>query len=359
MSATKNKRKITFAEALAEATSQSMENDPSVFIIGEGVPDPKNIFGTTKGLLDKHGKNRVLDMPVAENCLTGVCIGAALQGMRPIMVHQRIDFMLTCLDQIINNAAKWHYMFGGNLRVPIVIRGIIGRGWGQGAQHSQNLQALFAHIPGLKVVMPTTAYDAKGLLMSSIQDNNPVIFIEHRWLHNITSYVPEEAYTIPLGKANIVQQGEELTIVSASYMTIETLKATNALKSSIEIIDLRTIKPLDFETIKESVQKTGKLLVIDSGHYSGGIAGDIIARVTEHLFDKLKSAPQRITLPDIPTPSTPALTEHYYPRHLDIIKKIGEMVGISQQDITAILKSEKQKMPEKLDVPDPSFTGPF
>lgn len=360
MVVTKNKRKISYGEAVREAIDQSMGDDPSVFIIGEGVPDPKNIFGTTKGLLDKYGKNRVLDMPLSENALTGVCIGAALQGMRPIMVHQRIDFMLLALDQIINHAAKLHYMFGGKISVPIVIRAIIGRGWGQGAQHSQNLQAIFAHIPGLKVVMPSTPYDAKGLLLASIQDNNPVIFIEHRWLHDIVGHVPEDIYTVPLGKANVVRKGTDLSIVSTSYMTIEALKAVNSIKNaSIEIIDVRTIKPLDFETIKKSVEKTGKLLVVDSGHYSGGISGDIIAKVAESLFDKLKAPPQRITLPDIPTPSTHALTKYYYPNHLDIIKKIGNMIGIPQQKIEIILKSEKQKMPENWDVPEPSFTGPF
>jgi len=354
------RRKIKYFEAIKEAIDQSMEKNPLVFIIGEGVPDPKGIFGTTLGLQEKYGDKRVLDMPVSENGMTGVCIGAALTGLRPILTHQRLDFTLLSLDQIINNAAKWYYMFGGKMSVPIVIRTIIGQGWGQGAQHSQNLQAIFAHIPGLKVVMPSTAYDAKGLLIASIQDNNPVIFIEHRWLHNIEGYVPEEIYTIPLGKAKVVQKGVDLTIVSTSYMTIETLKAAIALKNaSIEIVDLRTIKPLDFETIKESVEKTGKLLVVDSGYYSGGISGDIISKVTEHLFDKLKSPPQRITLPDVPTPSTPALTKYYYPNHLDIIEKIGEIVGIPRQDIESILKSEKQKMPENWDVPDQGFTGPF
>jgi len=197
-------REIKYFGAIREALDQSMQEDANIFIIGEGVPDPKGIFGTTSGLREKYGEKRVLDMPVSENALTGVCIGAALTGLRPVLMHQRVDFSLLSMDQIINNAAKWHYMFGGQLKVPLVIRMIIGRGWGQGAQHSQNLQALFSHIPGLKVVMPSTAYDAKGLLISSIKDNNPVIFLEHRWLHNISGFVPEESYTIQKGKGKII-----------------------------------------------------------------------------------------------------------------------------------------------------------
>ena len=212
-------REITYAEAIAEAISQSMEKDPSVFIIGEGVPDPKAIFGTTKGLVEKYGSDRVLDMPVSENALTGVCIGTALRGMRPIMVHQRLDFVLLAMDQIVNNSAKWHYMFGGQTSVPFVVRAVIGMGWGQGAQHSQNIQAIFTHIPGLKVVMPATPYDAKGLLISSIQDNNPVIFIEHRWLHHIRGHVPTEVYNVPIGKAEIIKGSENYVhSVSRSFV---------------------------------------------------------------------------------------------------------------------------------------------
>ncbi|MBI2140910.1 alpha-ketoacid dehydrogenase subunit beta [Candidatus Woesearchaeota archaeon] len=357
------KRKITYAEAVLEATDQCMQMDSSVFVIGEGVPDPKHIFGTTTGLREKHGKNRVLDMPVSENGLTGVCIGAALKGLRPIMVHQRLDFILLAMDQIVNNAAKWHYMFGGRLSVPMVIRAIIGQGWGQGAQHSQNLQAILAHAPGLKVVMPSNAYDAKGLLIASVKDNNPVIFIEHRWLHNITGYVPEKPYTVPIGKAKVLREGKDVTIVTSSYMTVQAMKAANALagKVSPEIIDLRTIKPLDFETIRQSVEKTGKLLVIDSGYYSGGLAGDIIARVSENksLFGRLKAAPKRVTLPDIPTPTSHALSKHYYPSHIDIIKEVCELANVPEGQAKAIAESERQKLPAKPDVPDPSFTGPF
>lgn len=353
-------REITYAEAIREAIDQGMQADDSVFIIGEGVPDPKFIFGTTKDLQSKYGSDRVMDMPVAENGLTGICIGAAITGLKPIIVHQRLDFAYLCLDQLANNAAKWHYMFDGKMNVPFIMRTIIGRGWGQGAQHSQNIHALFAHIPGLKVIMPSTAYDAKGLLLSALKDGNPIVWIEHRWLHNIKGVVPQEPYTVPIGNANIVKEGSDLTVVANSFMTVESLKAINALPDvSIELIDLRTIKPLDIETILTSVKKTGKLLVVDSGYYTGGIAGDIIAKVTEKAFSDLKKAPMRVTLPDIPTPSTPALTKYYYPRHVDIIQKIGSLIDMESAVLSDLIEREKSKLPEKLDIPDPSFTGPF
>src|SRR4030042_4368225 len=219
-------REVSSAQAILEATDQCMAEDSSVYIMGLGVTDPKGVFGTTLGLEAKYGK-RVLDMPVAENGMTGVAIGSALIGMRPIMTHQRIDFMLLSFDQIINNAAKWHYMFGGKMKVPLTIRLLIGRGWGQGPQHSQSLHALFTHIPGLKVVMPFTPYDAKGLLVSAVRDDNPVMYIEHRWLHNITGEVHAENYTVPLGKARIVKEGSDITIAASSYMVLEAMKAAD------------------------------------------------------------------------------------------------------------------------------------
>ncbi len=350
------RRQLKFCEALREATDQCMEEDESVFIIGEGVPDPKGIFGTTKGLQEKYGKKRVMDMPLSENALTGVCVGAAINGMRPILTHQRLDFTLLSFDQIINIAAKWHYMFGGQFKVPLVIRMIIGRGWGQGAQHSQNLQALFAHIPGLKVVMPTTAHDAKGLLIASIKDNNPVMFIEHRWLFNLVDYVPEEKYTIPIGVGKVVREGTDLTIAATSYMVVEAIKTADYLKEkgiSVEVIDIRTLRPFDDSLIIQSVKKTGKLLVADTGYYTGGFAGEVVSRVSEKAFSSLTVPPQRITLPDIPTPTSPGLTKYYYPHYQEMIRKVLSMLG--REDITLFFQDET--IP--LDVPDKSFTGPF
>jgi pyruvate dehydrogenase E1 component beta subunit len=351
-------RQITYGEAIREAIDQSMQQSPEVFIIGEGVPDSNRIFGTTKGLLEKYGAQRVQDMPVSENAMTGICIGAAIQGLRPILVHQRVDFSLLALDQVINNAAKWHYMFGGEAKVPIVIRMIIGMGWGQGAQHSQSLQALYSHIPGLKVVMPSTPYDAKGLMMAAVQDNNPVIYLEHRWLHNIKGYVPEEPYSVPIGEANVLLPGKDITLAATSYMNVEAMKAAHLLKKigiSVEIVDLRTLKPLDDKTIIDSVRKTGRLIAIDSGYYSGGFAGEIIARVSEKAFKNLQASPARITLPDIPTPSTQGLTRYYYPTFREIARKIMQMLKRKDEDLT--IPEEKSEVP--CDVPDKDFTGPF
>ncbi len=350
-------RIITFREAMKEAFDTALL-DKKVFIIGEGVPDPKGIFGTTTGLKEKY-PGQVMDMPLSENGMTGICIGAALTGMRPVLMHQRIDFALLSLDQLFNNAAKWHYTFGGQQKVPMVVRMVIGRGWGQGPNHSQNIQNLFAHIPGLKVVMPSTAYSAKGLMLASIKDNNPVMFIEHRWLHNLTSHVPQEPYEIELGKCSVMREGSDLTIVSTSFMTLEAMKLSKIMSElgiNIEVIDVQTIKPLDKETILKSVKKTGKLLVMDTGYMTGGFASDVTAMVSEEAFSCLRSPPKRITLPDIPTPCTKGLTKHYYPNHRTIAQEIINIIGDSSKEDEIMAKI---KLPEKHDIPDSSFTGPF
>ena len=351
-------RVLNYAQAILEATDQCMTQDPAVYIMGLGVTDPKGVFGTTLGLKEKHGEKRVMDMPVAENGMTGIAIGSSLVGLRPIITHQRIDFMLLSFDQIINNAAKWHYMFGGKMKVPMVIRLLIGRGWGQGPQHSQSLQAMFAHVPGLKVVMPTTPYDAKGLLVAAIKDNNPVIYIEHRWLHNIIGAVPEEAYEVPIGQAKIVKEGTDVTIVSISYMTLEAMKAADILGNDgirAEIIDLRSVKPIDEETILASVRKTGRLIVVDSAWRSVCVPTEIITLVTEKVFNSLKIAPVRIMLPDIPTPTSHALAQQYYPRAIHIINAARKTMGRSE-------KTERElgiNHDSPLDVPDQAFKGPF
>ncbi|MBI5741888.1 MAG: alpha-ketoacid dehydrogenase subunit beta [Nitrospirae bacterium] len=351
-------REIKYSEAILEATDQCMADDPSVYIMGLGVTDPKGVFGTTVGLEAKYGCRRVLDMPVAENGMTGIAIGSALAGMRPIMTHQRVDFMLLSLDQIINNAAKWHYMFGGIMKVPMVIRLLVGRGWGQGPQHSQSLQALFAHIPGLKVVMPTTPYDAKGLLVSAVEDDNPVIFIEHRWLHGVTGYVPEEKYRVPLGKAHVVREGKDVSLVASSYMTLEAIKAAEILAGygiEAEIIDLRSLKPFDEETVIGSVKKTGRLVSVDGAWRTAGFSAEVLAATAEKAFKFLKSAPARIAFPDVPTPTSWALANHYYPRAVHIVNTVREMFGKH----TLKVEQVEVKCDVPLDVPDKAFTGPF
>jgi len=352
-----NVRLLTVAEALLEGTRQVMAEDERVIVIGEGVPDPKGIFGTTLGLRGEFGVDRVFDMPVAENGMTGVVIGAALAGMRPILTHQRLDFSLYSLDQIINNAAKWHFMFGGQSSVPIVIRMMIGRGWGQGAQHSQNLQALFAHIPGLKVVMPATASDAKGLLVASVRDNNPVIFLEHRWVHGLRGEVEEDLYEVELGKAHVLRKGSDITIVSSSYMTVEGLRAAEVVSGlgvSAEVVDLRTIRPLDMETIIGSVRKTGRLLVVDSGWMTGGLPGEIIMRVLEAEVD-LTINPRRVSLPDMPTPTSPALTKGFYKTYKDVVATVCNMMNKDPGAFEAAWDQEEVAH----DVPGASFIGPF
>ena len=227
-------RELKYFQAIHEATDLCLWRDPSVYVIGLGATDPKGIFGTTLGLEQKY-PGRVLDMPCAENGMTGIALGSALVGMRPIMLHQRIDFAVLAMEQLVNQAAKWHYMFGGGASVPMVVRLLVGRGWGQGPQHSQSLQAWFAHVPGLKVVLPSTPQDAKGLLIAAVEDNNPVVFIEHRWLHNISGPVPEGVYRVPLGKARLLRRGRDVTLAAVSHMTLEAHRAAETLaKEGIE-----------------------------------------------------------------------------------------------------------------------------
>ena len=350
-------RELKYFQAINEALDQCMAKDPNVYVMGLGVSDPKGIFGSTSGLEEKYGSDRVMDTPTSENGMTGVAIGSALVGMRPVMVYQRVEFFLLAMEQLVNQAAKWHYMFGGRSSVPLVMRVIIGRGWGQGPQHAQSLQAWFAHIPGLKVVMPTTAYDAKGLLISSIEDNNPVVFLEHRWLYNIVDYVPEEMYRVELGKCKTVREGKDVTIVATSYMVVEALKAANHLEKSnihAEIIDVRTLNPLDSLSIINSVRKTGHLMVADTGGKFCGFGSEIVRCVTENAFKSLKQAPQVVASLDFPLPSTPALAKEFYPRAKDIVKVTREMLNVPSGLLPDLVEENIL-----FDIPDASFTGPF
>jgi len=349
----KTERIINFNSALLEATAQAMKRDERVFVMGLGVPDPGGIFGSTKDLHKEFGEDRSMDMPLAENAMTGVVIGAALMGMRPILTHQRIDFALLSIEQIVNQAAKWHYMFNGQLAVPLVIRMIIGRGWGQGPQHSQSLQSFFAHIPGLKVIMPARPYDAKGMLLAAIEDNNPVICLEHRWLQNLKEHVPEEYYTVEIGPSRLAREGTDATIVATSHMVVESQRAAAELAEeniSVEIIDLRTLAPLDPMMVLQSVRKTGRLIVADTGHISYGIGAEIVARVVEHHIP-LKTPPVRVGLPDFPTPTSHALAAHYYPLAHDIANAVRRTCGQPEKP--------RPEYTQPLDVPDNSFTGPF
>tara|TARA_Y100000588_G_C14165288_1_gene886644 strand:+ start:428 stop:1405 length:978 start_codon:yes stop_codon:yes gene_type:complete len=325
--------------------------------MGLGVPDPGGIFGTTKGLVEKFGPERVLDMPCAENGMTGIAIGSSLTGMRPIMTHQRMDFALLAMEQIVNQAAKWYFMFGGKVSVPIVIRIIIGRGWGQGPQHSQCLHSWFAHVPGLKVILPATPKNAKGLTIAAVRDNNPVVIFEHRWLHYITGEVPTESYEIEIGKAIVSRTGTDITIVALSYMVLESIKASDLMEKegvSIEVIDLCSIRPLDTTTVLKSVKKTGRLIVADIGALVSGISSEIISICIENIFSDLKCAPVRIGLPDFPTPTSPSLSKDYYPHSGHIEEAIRKMMGLNSKPNSLILPDDIEH-----DKPNPEFKGPF
>ncbi len=351
------RRKINFAEAINEAFFQAMEIDEEVLCFGLGVPDPKGVFSTTLNLQEKFGDQRVFDMPTSENGMTGVAIGAAINGMRPVMTHQRVDFFLLAMDQLVNNAAKWHFMFGGASNVPITIRLIVGHGWGQGPTHSQNLQSMFGQIPGLKVVMPTTAYDAKGMLLESIFDDNPVIFIEHRWLHGNESEVTEEDYRIPFGKSRLVTEGNDVTIVSMSYMTVETIKAVKELEKvgiSCDHIDLRSVNPIDWDSIFDSIKKTGRLLAVDSASRSFSVSSEIISRVSTDCFDSLKEPPKQLALIDNPSPTSFGLTKHYYNRSTHVYNSVASLFNGKIKEIS--LDSVRDQLH---DVPGDWFKGPF
>ena len=338
-----------------------MRKNKSVLIMGLGVTDPKGIFGTTQGLEKIFGSKRVIETPTSENAITGIALGAAIKGLRPILTHQRVEFALLSMEQIINQLSKWHFMSAGKQKVPMVIRLIVGKGWGQGPQHSQSLEVLFSHIPGLKVVAPSNAYDAKGLLISSIMDNNPVIFFEHRWLHDIYGIVPKKKYSIKIGKAKIIKKGKDITIVSFSEALIQVMRIYRFLKKNNihpEIIDLRTLRPIDKTTIINSVKKTGKLLVIDNSWTTYGISAEIMSLVSENIFKKLKSSPQRIGIKNVLIPSTRELAKYCYLNSRLILDKIILMSGKKVKKSAKELFLTKVKKNES-DIPYKDFKGPF
>jgi 2-oxoisovalerate dehydrogenase E1 component len=354
---------ISAAEGIRAATEHLLATDPRVFVVGEGVNDPKGIFGTTSGLAQRFGENRCIEMPIAENGFTGMAIGAALAGQRPLVIHQRVEFCLLALEQLANNAAKMHYVSNGRHRVPIVLRLISGRGWGQGPAHSQTLENLFALIPGLKVVMPSTAADAKSLLLGAMDDGNPVIFLEHRWVHYATGSVPNRAIPMPLDGPRKVREGKTATVVASSYMTLEAIQAADALArydASIDLFDLRVVSPLDLGAIEESVRETGRLLVVDTGFSHLGLGAEIVARVAESCHGWLKAPPRRLGLAHHPTPSARDLAGAYYKTSVDVASAIAELAGLNAaatRSLRAELEAVRNALPP--DVPNPTFRGPF
>jgi len=318
-------RKLKYSLAINEALFSLMKKDPSVFILGQGLKSPWYVGQTCKNLINSFKEKRVIDTPISENATAGIAMGAALSGMKPIVLFPRMDFMMYAMDPIINEIANWNYMTGGKENIPIVIWGIINRGGEQAAQHSQALQSFFSHAPGLKVVMPSCPYDAKGLMISAIEDPNPVVFIDDRWLYNSESNVPKEIYKVPIGKGEIKKTGKDITVVANSFMTNESIKAADELKKQgidVEIIDLRTIKPLDENLILKSVKKTGRLIIVDAAWKFCGVGAEISALVSENILKSLKAPIKRLSLPDTPAPASSILEKVYYLNKDNIIKAI-------------------------------------
>jgi acetoin:2,6-dichlorophenolindophenol oxidoreductase subunit beta len=314
-------RTLQYSLAINEALHQAMESDPSVFLIGQGVKSPWYVGDTAQGLLERFGEGRVIDTPVSENGITGAAVGAAITGMKAVVVHPRMDFMLYAFDPIINEAANWRYMNGGKVSVPVVFWGVINRGGEQAAQHSQALHAIFSHVPGLKVVMPATPHDAKGLMIAAIRDPNPVVYIDDRWLYQHEGNVPEELYEVAIGKGMIRKEGRDVTVVAISYMAHEAAKAVQGLAGEgidAELIDPRTVKPLDIDLILRSVEKTGRLVIADVGWHSWGWAAEVAALVSEKAFHRLKAPVRRVALPDCPAPASEVLEKSYYRGSQDI-----------------------------------------
>ncbi len=327
---------VKFGEALHRAIMFAMEKDPGVFVMGIGVDDHKAVFGSTKGLIEKFGRERVFDTPISEGAMTGVAIGAALGGMKPVHVHIRNDFLYLAMDQLMNMAAKWRYMFGGSMNVPIVVRAVVGRSWGQGAQHSQSLQSLFMHVPGLKVVMPTTAYDAQGLLLGAIFDKNPVVMIEHRLVYDIPGEVPDPPVAIPLKYAVVRRAGKDITLVANSYMAVECLKAAEFLKDygiEAEVVDPVTLVPMDTDVIVRSVQKTGRALIVDSSWVTCGMSAEVAAVIADRAFAELKGPVKRLGMQASTCPVSKPLENLFYPNAKTIAQETFRMLGKQIPDV--------------------------
>ncbi len=328
-------RVLTYAQAIREAHAQLLRADPRVFIIGQGLWSPWYAGTSLQGIDQEFGRERVLDSPVSENATTGAAVGAALAGMRPIVFHPRMDFMLLAVDPIVNQAANWSYLFGAQIGVPLTIRSVINRGGQQGAQHSQALQAFFMHVPGIKVVMPSTAYDAKGLLIQAVSDGNPVMYLDDRWLYDELDDVPEEMYGVELGTAALRRSGSDVTIVATSYMASQAGRAVGVLSDEgidAELIDLRSVKPWDQTMVCSSVRRTGCLVVADAAWVTGGIAAEIAATVAYRVFDHLRAPVERVCLPDAPAPTSPHLESAYYIGADDIVLAARRVISIKEKE---------------------------
>ena len=343
--------RLSFRQALNLALQKEMEADPSVFVFGLDVPDHKRIFGSTVGLVERFGRERCFGTPLSEEAMTGVALGAAISGLRPVHVHIRVDFMLLAMNQLVNMVSTLRYMSGGRLRIPLVIRAVIGRGWGQSAQHSKSLHGIFAHIPGLKVVLPTTPQDAYSLLRAAIRDDNPVIFLEHRWLYDVEGEVDDEQ-TIPLGSPAVRRKGEVLTVVSTSWMNVEALKAAEVLSKrgvELEVVDVRTVSPLGINPILESVRKTKRCLVVDYDWSFCGFSAEVAASVSQACFGVLEGPVERLGFAHAPCPTTRPLENLFYPSAVAVIRTVERMLGLEATDLSG----------ESFYSYEQNFKGPF
>ena len=307
-----------------------MARDKNVILIGEDVGSGGGTFSATRGLLEEFGRQRVIDTPISESSFTGLALGAATTGLRPVVEIMFMDFLTTCMDPIVNQIAKARYMFGEQFKVPLTIRTPAGGGLNAGPQHSQCFEAWFAHVPGIKVVMPSTIYDVKGLLKSSIRDDNPVLFIEHKGLHSLKGNIPEEEYTIPLGQADVKREGSDVTVVATARMVFEAMTAADKLAAdgiSVEIVDPLTISPLDKETILNSVKKTGKVVVAHEAVKTMGIGAEIAAIIADEAFDYLDAPIKRVGAPFVPVPFSKSLEKSYLPSSDGIVAAVKEIVG--------------------------------
>ena len=318
-------KSITYAEAINQGMHQAMQLSKDVMVMGQLIDYSSGVFGTTSGLVNKFGEKRVRDFPVAESLMTSAGIGAAVAGQRVVLVHIRIDFMMYSLDAIVNWLSLWRFKSNKESNVPLVIRAIVGRGWGQGPQHSKSLHSWFGHLPGIKVAIPATAFDAKGILLESIFGEDPCIIIEHRSLFGLKDEVPIEPYRVRYGRALVRREGNDITLVAIGCLVIDALKAAKILEAqgiSVEVIDPRTLTPLDYETINNSVLKTKRLVVADPGWHSFGAAAEIISSVSEKNMNQMKTNPIRVTFPDSHTPMSASLEKKYYLNENDIISAV-------------------------------------
>jgi len=352
-----SEKEVTVAQSIREAQRYILRTHPETLILGLNATSPAGMFETMTGLSNEFGMDRVIETPASEAACMGITLGMASSGLRPIFIHQRVDFAILAMDQIVNQVAKWHFMYGGKLRAPLVIRMIVGRGWGQGPQHSQALHAWFAHVPGLRVVMASFPEEARNSLYWSVLDDAPVVFIEHRWMHLAKGNIPNGPPRPEISSSIVRRTGTDVTLVCTSFMTIECLEAARLLMGrgiDAEVVELITLSPLDVRSIKESVTRTGRLLVADIGVAQFGISSEIVFSVLEDRAVRLRSVPVRIGLPSVPTPTAPRASARFYPTAATIANEVLKLIEVSPSEPFLEMRNDYE-----LDVPNSRFLGPY